>query len=146
MALEEVAMATGTVLFPWNDSYSVNIGTIDVQHKNLVNIVNELHQAMKGGVGRDKLGQILSDLIKYTQEHFATEERLMYGHAYPEFPAHKSEHERLTSTVLGFQRRFLSNEVGLSVDVMEFLENWLIKHILGSDKKYSPFLIAKGVR
>jgi hemerythrin len=140
-------MATAsTVLFPWDDSFSVNIGVVDAQHKTLVSMVNELHQAMARRSGKDKLGQILSNLIKYTQGHFATEETLMQAHAYPDFLAHKSEHEHLTGKVIDFQRRFLSNEVGLSIELMEFLKDWLRKHILGSDKKYSPFLNAKGVR
>jgi len=135
-----------TVLFHWDATYSVNIGIIDTQHKTLVGMVNDLHQAMAQGSGKDKLGGILSNLVKYTQAHFATEERMMQSHGYPEFLAHKSEHESLTSTVLDLQRRFLANEVGLSVDAMEFLKDWLVKHILGSDKKYTPFLNAQGVR
>jgi len=134
------------MLFQWNNSYSVHIGVIDTQHKTLVSMVNDLHQAMTGGSGKDKLGGILSNLIKYTQAHFATEERLMQSHGYPDFLAHKSEHDNLTHTVLDLQRRFLSGQVALSIEVMEFLNDWLVKHILGSDKKYSPFLNAHGVR
>jgi len=132
-------------LFQWDTTYSVNISVLDSQHRNLVSMVNELHQAMVEGSGKDKLGQILSDLIKYTQGHFAAEERLMQSHGYPDFDAHKSQHEALTATVLEFQRRFLANEIGLTVEVMEFLKDWLVKHIMGSDKKYTPFLNAQGV-
>jgi len=133
-------------LFHWDDSFRVNIGVIDMQHQKLVSMVNELHQAMVQGSGKDKLGDTLSKLINYTRDHFATEERIMHSHAYPDFLAHKSEHEHLTATVLDFQRRFLSNEVGLTIGVMDFLKDWLRNHILGSDKRYSPFLNAKGVR
>ena len=133
------------VLFTWDDSFSVNIGLIDMQHKKLVSMVNELHQAMVEGSGKERLGNILSKLIGYTREHFTTEERLMQAHAYPDFLAHKSQHEHLTKTVVDLQRRFGSNEVGLTIEVMEFLKDWLHDHILGSDKKYSPFLNAKGV-
>jgi hemerythrin-like metal-binding protein len=132
-------------LFHWDDSFRVNIGVIDMQHQKLMSMVNELHQAMVEGSGKHKLGEILSNLIKYTRDHFATEERLMQSHACPDFLAHKCEHEHLTATVLDFQRRFLSNEVGLTIEVMDFLKDWLRNHILGSDKRYSPFLNAKGV-
>lgn len=140
-------MATESgLLFAWDDSFSVNIGVVDTQHKNLVTLVNQLHQAMAKGSGKNKLGEVLSNLIKYTQGHFATEERLMQAHGYPDYSAHQAEHEKLTATVLTLQRRFQANEVGLSPEVMEFLMDWLRGHILGSDKKYSPFLNAKGVR
>jgi hemerythrin len=135
----------GGVLFTWEDSFSVNISVIDMQHKKLVSMVNDLHQAMVEGSGREKLGTILSNLVGYTRGHFITEERLMQTHAYPDFLAHKSEHEHLTEKVMDLQCRFRSNEVGLTIEVMEFLKDWLRHHILGSDKKYSPFLNAKGV-
>jgi hemerythrin-like metal-binding protein len=144
--LKEAPVATTTsLLFPWIDTYSVKIGIIDMQHKNLVNIVNELHEAMRAGHAKEKLGQILSNLIKYTQIHFGTEEKFMVSRGYPEYVQHKAEHDRLTATVLDFQRKFQQNEVGLTVDVMEFLKDWLIKHILGCDKKYAPFLNERGV-
>jgi hemerythrin len=139
-------MATATaLLFLWSDTYSVKIGIIDAQHKNLVDIVNELHQAMIGGQGKQQLGKILSNLIKYTQVHFKTEEDFMISHQYSDYLSHKSEHDHLTKTALNFQGKFRRNEVGLTLEVMEFLKDWLAKHILGSDKRYAPFLNAQGV-
>ena len=134
-----------TLLFPWDDSFSVKIGLIDMQHKKMVGMINELHRAMVGGKGKKNLSSILSGLIDYTREHFITEEILMQAHAYPEFLTHKLEHQKLTKTVVGLQRRFRSNEAGLTIEVMEFLKDWLRNHILGSDKRYAPYLNAKGV-
>jgi hemerythrin len=136
---------TTTLLFPWSEIYSVKIGIVDMQHKNLVNILNELHEAMRAGQAKEKLGQILSNLIKYTHSHFATEEKLMQSHGYPEFSQHKTEHDHLTATAVNLQRKFQRNEIGMTVEVMEFLKAWLVKHIQGSDKKYAPFLNAHGV-
>jgi len=138
-------VTTPPLLFPWSETYSVKIGIVDTQHKNLVNILNELHQAMVAGHGRDKLGQVLSNLIKYAQVHFATEERLMQTHGYTDFPAHKAEHDQLTSTLKEYQGKFVANEIGLTIEMMDFLKDWLTKHILGCDKKYGPFLNAEGV-
>ena len=139
-------MATAiALLFPWSETYSVNIGIIDMQHKNLVNLINDLHQAMVSGQGKQHLGKILSSLIKYTQVHFKTEENLMHSHQYPELEPHAAEHDRLTKTVLDFQAKFQRNEVGLTIEVMDFLKDWLSKHILGADKQYGPFLNARGV-
>jgi hemerythrin-like metal-binding protein len=78
--------------------------------------------------------------------HFKTEENLMESHHYPDYGQHKSEHERLTATVLDFQGKFQRNEVGLTIDVMQFLKDWLYKHILESDKRYAPYLNSQGVR
>jgi hemerythrin len=140
-------MATGTaLLFPWNDTYSVQIGIVDMQHKALVDLINELHQAMMARTGKDQLGKILTKLIKYTQAHFRAEEGILQSNQYPDFTNHKAEHDRLTKTVMDFQSKFQSNEIGLTIEVMDFLKDWLIKHIMGVDKRYAPYLNARGVR
>jgi len=145
--LKETIMATANaLLILWSDEYSVQIGIIDMQHKNLVKIINDLHHAMVGGNGKEQLGKLLNDLVNYTQAHFKTEENFMESHRYPDYPQHKLEHDRLTKTVLEFQSKFRKQQVGLTIDVMDFLKNWLNGHILGTDKKYTPFLNSKGVR
>jgi len=140
-------MATATSpLFPWSDTYSVRIAIVDNQHKGLVNLINELHQAMIARMGKEVLGKTLSSLIKYTQAHFKAEEGILKSNQYPDFGSHKAEHDRFTGTVLSFQEKFKKNEIGLTVELMEFLKDWLIKHIVGVDKKYAPFLNARGLR
>jgi len=138
-------MATATVLFPWSEKYQVGIGFVDTQHKQLVDIINRLHEAMATGKGKEVVGKTLEELIRYTKAHFAAEEKVLQSNAYPDFPAHHAEHERLTSVVVEFQQKLANNEVGLSVGVMGFLKDWLGNHILGVDKKYAPFLKSQGV-
>jgi methyl-accepting chemotaxis protein/hemerythrin len=48
--------------------------------------------------------------------------------------------------VLDFEKQLKSGSVTLSMEVMKFLKDWLTGHIMGTDKKYSPFLRQKGVR
>ena len=67
---------------------------------------------MVAGHGKEQLGKILSSLVKYTQVHFKTEENLMESHHYPDYGLHKSEHERLTTTVLDFHRNFKGVKLG----------------------------------
>jgi hemerythrin len=139
-------MATATnVLFPWSQKYQVGIGFVDTQHKQLVDIINRLHQAMHSGKGKEVLGKTLEELIQYTKSHFAAEEKVLQSSGYPEFPAHRAEHERLTFTVLEFHQKLMSNEIGLSLNVMDFLKDWLGQHILHVDMKYAPYLKEKGV-
>jgi hemerythrin len=133
-------------LFPWCEKYQVGIGFVDTQHKQLVDIINHLHWGMIAGQGKVAVGKTLEELIRYTKAHFAAEEKVLDSCGYPEFPAHHTEHERLTSVVLEFHQKLMTNQLGLSVNVMDFLKNWLGQHILGVDKKYVPHLKAKGVK
>jgi hemerythrin len=133
-------------LIAWEDKLSVNIKEIDEQHKNLINLVNEMHDAMKAGKGNDTIGKVLSGLVDYTKMHFATEERLMNAHGYPEYLKHKKEHDDLTRKAVDLQNQFQSGKAVLNLEVMQFLRDWLTKHIMGTDKTYGPFLNGKGIR
>ena len=124
----------------------VGVKQIDAEHKNLVSILNQLHEAMRRGQGKDVLGSTLDSLVSYTKAHFTNEERLLQQSGYPDLVAHKREHELLTNKVLEFQRNFNAGRIGLSLDVMEFLSSWLQGHIKGTDKKYIPCLHANGIR
>lgn len=132
-------------LLEWSDKYSVNIKEMDEQHKKLFNMVNELHDAMKGGRGKEALGGIFAGLIQYVGTHFAAEERLMNAHAYTGYIAHKAEHDKLTKKALELQKSFQEGTPVVTMEVMNFLKDWLQNHILGTDKKYSQFLNSKGV-
>lgn len=132
-------------LFVWSDKYSVNINEIDSQHKKLVDLLNSLHDSMKVGRGSEVLGKTLTELIQYVGTHFATEERLMSTHGYPEYKAHKAEHAKLTQKAIELQKDFQQGAPVITVEVLGFLRDWIQNHILGTDKKYSQFLNSKGV-
>ena len=133
-------------LFEWNDSYSIGIASIDVQHRKIVDLLNRLHVAMHEGHGKDVLGSIFEELIAYTKTHFATEERYFSAFKYPDAAAHVAEHTALTSKALTLREDFKGGKIVLTGDVLDFLKDWLKHHIGGSDKNYSAFLIGKGVR
>ena len=130
-------------LITWSDSYSVNSPEMDAQHKKLVAMINDLHDAMKDGHGKEALGRTLDGLIDYAGIHFADEERLMVKVNFAELPAHKLEHEAFVKKALKLQADFHTDQVVLSFTVMEFLKDWLVNHILKNDKKYGETLHAK---
>ena len=129
----------------WIDSYSTGIAEIDQQHKKLIELINSLNDAMGAGQGKVILGKILGELISYCVSHFAVEERLFDKHDYPDATSHKEKHQSMTSKVLELQTQFEQGKAMMSIEVMEFLQQWLDKHILGTDKQYVPFLTSKGV-
>jgi hemerythrin len=124
----------------WDDFYSVHIPKIDEQHKGLVGMISELQVAMSNGAAKDVLGKVLDNLIDYTIVHFNTEEELLRTNNYPEFDKHKLEHERLTGRVQEFKSKFSNGGIATTFELMEFLSDWLIQHIVESDKQYSKFI------
>ena len=91
------------------------------------------------------LEPLLAELVRYTQEHFAAEERLMLLHKFPGYTEHKQEHEAFVAKVLDFQKQYEKGGVSLSLDVMEFLVEWVRNHIKGVDHRYGPYLRERGV-
>lgn len=132
-------------LVAWKEDYVVNVREIDEQHKKLVAMINELHDAMMAQKAKEVLGPLLSKLVNYCASHFATEERLFKTYGYPEYDDHKEKHDKMAAKVLALQNDWKAGKVNLTLDVSKFLKDWLDKHILGTDKKYGPFLNSKGV-
>jgi hemerythrin len=132
-------------MFEWKSQYSVNIASIDGQHQNLFRMADELYKAMSTGQGKPALSRILDRLVQYTTVHFAHEERLMSLHRYPDMAAHVAEHRALTKQVLAFQADFENGKALITIQVLQFLKQWLKNHIAESDQKYAPFLKERAV-
>ena len=133
-------------LINWNDSFSVNVAEIDRQHQKLVSMINELNDAMRQGKGKAVLGKIVNGLISYTATHFKTEEKYFDQFGYPETDSHKKEHSAFVRKVTDFKDEFEEGKFGLSVEIMNFLSDWLQKHIKATDMKYSQFFNEKGLK
>ena len=132
-------------IIEWSPNLSVNIKTIDDQHRKLVDMVNTLHDSMKGGKAKDVMNDLVAQLASYTDYHFKTEEEYFQKHKYPETLKHKAEHDALRKEVAALKGKLDSGEAIITVEVLYFLKDWLSKHILGSDKKYTKHLNAAGV-
>lgn len=133
-------------LITWNDQLSVNIGIIDSQHKKLVEMINELHDAMKAGEAKEALGKIVSGLLAYTTTHFQTEERYFDQFGYSDTAAHKKEHAEFARKVSEFKEGLNSGRLSVTIEVMQFLSNWLKNHIKGTDQTYVECFHQNGLR
>ncbi len=132
--------------FSWKDSYSVGIATFDEQHKRLISFIDELYQAMSQRRGDAAVVPILNNLVAYTKTHFAAEERAMEAFKYAGYPEHKQEHTALTLRVMDFVKQHQEGKAALSLEIGQFLKDWLTHHIVETDKQYGPYLASKGVK
>lgn len=132
-------------LIEWSRSYSVGVTQMDNEHKRLIDIINNLYSAMRGGRSTEAVGSVLDELIEYTKTHFAHEEGLMQQSNYQDYDIQKRSHVELVNQVLEIQKKFRDG-TALGQEVMTFLKNWLINHIQGLDKKYGPVMNKKGIK
>ncbi|MGP1437867.1 MAG: bacteriohemerythrin [Treponema sp.] len=130
----------------WQDKFSVKISSIDVQHKKLVAVINELYNAMKAGKTKDQMGKILRDLVDYTKYHFSYEEKLLEKAGYGDLENHKKQHVAFVEKISATSENYKSGKLIMSVDICNFLQDWLINHIQGTDQKYSQLLLDSGIK
>ncbi|MBN2546881.1 MAG: hemerythrin family protein [Spirochaetes bacterium] len=129
----------------WDKSLSVNVKEIDEQHKNLIGMINDLHTAMSKGKSKEIMGDLLIKMIEYADYHFKTEEELMEKFSYMGLFDHKREHIKFVERVINFNEKYKEGNIFLSVELLNFLKEWLKGHIMGTDKKYSEFFNNNGV-
>lgn len=127
-------------LMPWTDKLSLGIDKIDDQHKELVGLVNQLHRAMKRQVGAREAEAVLAKLAEYTVYHFGFEEQLFDKYGYPQTGPHKKAHCDLIAAVTDFQKNLQAGKAGLSMELMDFLNQWLKEHIMKTDRAYVTHL------
>ena len=131
---------------PWSDAFILGIDSIDKQHRWLVDTTNRLYDEIEShNPERDVLKEILEGLVDYTVNHFIVEEDLFNRYAYPQEAEHRTRHDEFARHALELLLRFEKGE-SVSNEMMEFLQSWLINHILKEDKTYVPFLKSKGIK
>lgn len=133
-------------LVEWESKYSVGIATLDAQHKNLVDIINQLHEAMRLGKANQELNPVLDRLVEYTNTHFRAEEHLLQTNGYPTLADHKKIHGSMVGQITDLKAKMQKSSVGMSITVSNFLKTWLTDHIMVEDKKYGAYLTQKGVK
>lgn len=129
----------------WTEDLATGSFQIDMQHKELFRIINELLDACKKGQARQEIKKVIDFLSQYVEEHFATEELFMSKYDYPHIISHKKQHDEFKKNVAEFKDRFYKEGITLSltISLTHTLVEWLTKHIRITDKELGTFLKEK---
>lgn len=128
------------VLFKFSEPFSVEVKELDNQHIGIFDYINKIHASFKQGKSHGEIAKIVSDLYKYTENHFREEEKLMRKVNYKDLDKQLIAHTNLLKRVSDTINAFKSNQDVNMIEVMVFLKDWLVGHIMGMDKKYSPYM------
>ena len=129
----------------WNENLSVGVAEIDRQHKQLVGILNQLLDMQGVTVASETISDTLTRMTDYADYHFNSEEGLMQKYAYPEFETHRKEHVAFMRKTAELAMGTMAYRQTIPTEVLDYLKNWLVEHIMVSDMKYKPFFASKGV-
>ena len=126
-------------MLQWKEEYEVGVAEIDEQHQKLIDIANRVYELMRNELALDKYDQIveiLQELKEYTVYHFHFEEGLMQKAKYKKRFSHKILHQNFLAQVEAVDLSAVDeNQEAYLVQIMDFIANWLIDHIVGEDKK-----------
>jgi len=136
-------------LIEWSPNMSVGVKALDKEHIQLVETLNRLWVVIHNTnevIKREQIGVILLFLSRYTEFHFQNEEVLFASYDYPMAQAHRNQHRALLKQVHQHIKRFKTHPHEIHFeDLLKFLQEWLVKHILKEDMAYKEFFNSRGI-
>jgi hemerythrin len=124
-------------------SYSIGIPEIDAQHRQLFECIDRLEAAGDDRQRELAVYYVMDELRDYVRIHFSVEEVVMRLFDYPELEKHAAEHRLFASRLESFEQTELKHDV--HSEAADFLREWLVNHIQGSDQRYADFLLSAGL-
>ena len=126
----------------WAEQFQLNNLSIDKEHKTLVNIYNNLVDALEQKKPNTEIVTVLTELTDYSLWHFKHEEEWMKQVHYPDFDAHQMEHKDFIYRIAMFNLSFDRTDETMIYDIISFLREWIVHHLLVLDKKISTYILS----
>lgn len=139
---------SGSEPIEWTAAYETGVAEIDDQHRILVNTLNEANARLEANPTTELLEPITRDLLSYALYHFETEETLMSEYGYGEeqkddMAAHLRQHRSFSTQVVAVRDGIKAGKTISREELLSFLNNWLINHILHTDKRLGAFIVSR---
>ncbi len=143
--VEILTILADNSLVTYTPELSVGVKAFDDHHIVLFDIINKLSDAMSKGLAGEQVISIVRELVDYTSWHFKAEEDVFEKYNYPGKDEHTKIHNKMLKTAGQLLTDAESGKKILSTELMEFLQDWILDHIMGVDKEYSTFLKDKEI-
>lgn len=122
-------------LIEWKDEFSVGVAAIDHEHRELIELINNLHGTIGAGATNDQVIEILGEIYAQISAHFALEEKVMRDIEYDAYPAHKTDHEALLDELRDIMDR-VEDDGGFDEDRLSHeLNHWFSEHFRTHDAR-----------
>lgn len=132
--------------FDWDDKYSVGVKEIDDQHKELVANISKLADCINQAKMKEEGKVILDALLHYAQYHFDTEEKYFSEFNYEGSEKHINAHRAFKNKMLDLKTKFENNEIEITFELIDFLEDWLLDHLMDMDQGYVKCFSEHGLK
>ncbi len=133
-------------MITWSNQFSVGVQEVDEQHQVLIGILNSLGVAFDAQDSGFDSRKVIDELVQYTVYHFGTEERLMRQIHFDGLGLHAAEHHDFVQNVQQMVGQINDGQGPSLEQLLIFLRDWLVSHILHSDRDMGDALNLAGIR
>ena len=130
----------------WKREYSVGVERLDRQHQRIISVINKLIAKPRVFRTSGTIADVLTELNSYVSEHFLLEEQLLQENDYPSLIEHSKKHTEYGERIADFCLKTVQKDKNVPEDLLSYLGEWWIGHILREDMKYKSFFEEKGIR
>jgi hemerythrin-like metal-binding protein len=132
-------------LIKWRESYETGISSMDMQHRKLIELINELYKELRKEESYQSVEDILAEMTTYAEKHLQVEESILETNDYPDYANHIAIHQSYRDQLTVLLAESKNDHEKTVNNTYAFLRQWWMGHIVGEDKKYGEFLKSKGV-
>lgn len=122
-------------LIEWKDEYSVGVPDVDAEHRELIELINTLHESMQARDGGTDVMEFLGEIYARIASHFALEELIMRRHEYDEYHEHKRDHEQLLEEIRDIMDDYEDGKLLNEDDLARRLDRWFSEHFRTRDAR-----------
>jgi len=122
-------------LIEWKAEFSVGVASVDLEHRDLIHLINDLHDLMGDGATHDQVVSVLGEIYAQISAHFALEEKFMRDTRYAAYPSHKNDHEALLDELRDIMDRVEDDGSYEKERLSRELEHWFSEHFRTHDAK-----------
>ncbi len=130
----------------WNASFNTGVKKLDDQHKRIIDMINKLVEMGDLEVNSETIADILLRMSEYSREHFNTEEEYMLKYNFPDYSSQKAQHLEFKKKTADLCFETWEYKKSVPAEILTYLKEWWVNHILKSDMKYKTFFNEKGIQ
>ncbi len=132
-------------LIEWKTDYEIGIPSVDFEHRELIELINDLHASLADRPPRDAVATFLAEIFTQISAHFALEESEMRAMKYDQYADHKASHEALLDDLRDIMDEVDADDAGrYEHELSDRLERWFTVHFSTFDARLHRFLADHG--
>lgn len=127
-------------LIEWRDEFKIGIEEVDFEHRELIELINELYGEIKMEDSTVAVMYCLEEIYAKISAHFALEEKVMRVLKYDQCKDHKEDHERLLDSIRDIMDEYMDDPTLDEEKFSDRLNDWFVQHFSTKDARLHKFL------